>query len=236
MPLSLLGVIFRDFSAPQNTPERAAATLLRMKLHHLARTALVSGLAALLTLMASQSHAQDGTNLTTYDVELVIFRYLNPTGTPEQWSTAAPARVAATSENGELPPVDAGTPAEFPATPPTQFKLTAVKDRLQRSRDYRVLAHIGWRQPGFSRENARPLNLDGLLPAGSQLTGQAFLSRSKFLNLTLNLRLTPSDLPADSPVRIVLSETRRMRSNEKHYIDHPYFGVVAIITPVGAGG
>ena len=31
--------------------------------------------------------------------------------------------------------------------------------------------------------------------------------------------------------RFVMRQTRRMRSNERHYIDHPKFGVIALITP-----
>ncbi len=34
--------------------------------------------------------------------------------------------------------------------------------------------------------------------------------------------------------RYVLRQTRRMRSNERHYIDSPKFGVIAIITPSGS--
>ena len=31
---------------------------------------------------------------------------------------------------------------------------------------------------------------------------------------------------------VLLSQTRRMRSNEVNYIDHPMFGVVVKVTPV----
>lgn len=30
----------------------------------------------------------------------------------------------------------------------------------------------------------------------------------------------------------IMQESRRMRSNETHYIDHPYFGILARITPI----
>ena len=30
----------------------------------------------------------------------------------------------------------------------------------------------------------------------------------------------------------VLQQSRRMRSGETHYIDHPYFGLIALITPL----
>jgi hypothetical protein len=33
--------------------------------------------------------------------------------------------------------------------------------------------------------------------------------------------------------RYILREQRRMKSGEKHYFDHPYFGVVALVTPRG---
>ena len=63
--------------------------------------------------------------------------------------------------------------------------------------------------------------------AGSGLTGRVALSRGRYLHLTLDLALEP----AGGAERYVLRQTRRMRSNERHYIDHPKFGVIALVTP-----
>jgi hypothetical protein len=55
------------------------------------------------------------------------------------------------------------------------------------------------------------------------------LARGRYLHLTLDLALQP----AGSSERYILRQTRRMRSTERHYIDHPKFGVIAVITPSG---
>ena len=65
----------------------------------------------------------------------------------------------------------------------------------------------------------------------SGLSGQIALSRGRYLHLTLDLGLSTGDR---SGQRYVLRQTRRMRSNERHYIDHPKFGVIALITPTRA--
>jgi hypothetical protein len=72
--------------------------------------------------------------------------------------------------------------------------------------------------------------VSSLVPAASGLQGQIALSRGRYLHLTL-------DLVYDSQgeQRYVLRQTRRMRSNERHYIDSPKFGVIAVITPSSSG-
>ena len=116
----------------------------------------------------------------------------------------------------------------FPPLPQTKFKLTSIEDTLKRSRNYQPLAHFGWTQPGYARGELHYMPIDGLLPPSTGLTGQISLSRGRYLHLTLELAY---DSPEDGGSRMVLRQTRRMRSNERHYIDHPKFGVIAIITP-----
>lgn len=191
---------------------------------------------AVLGLAASASAQQSG--LQSYDVELIIFRTLTSKATPEQWSLEQ--RVDEHDDTLEEEPQDGEqaiappptAPLEtFPALQPSQLKLTAIADTLRRSRNYQPLAHFGWTQPGFPRGDARYMSIDGWVPADSGLGGQVALSRGRYLHLTLELTY---DSPEDGQ-RMVLEQTRRMRSNERHYIDHPKFGVIALITPSGAG-
>jgi hypothetical protein len=120
--------------------------------------------------------------------------------------------------------------ATFPALPSSRFKLTAIEQSLRRSRNYQPLAHIGWTQPGFDRNAAQYLPVDALAP-NSGLTGQIAVTRGRYLHLTLELTYD-SPATADEPSqRYVMRQTRRMRSNERHYIDHPRIGVIALVTP-----
>ena len=183
--------------------------------------------------------AQTG-GVTSYEVELIVFRTLSAKATPEDWGMEAGIagqHLAVTDEDAQAtdpapvvaPPPTAPT-MSFPALPQSKFKLTAIADTLRRSRNYQPLAHFGWTQPGFPRGEPRYMSLDGLVPSGSGLSGQIALARGRYLHLTLELTLDSTE----DGGKMVLRQTRRMRSNERHYIDHPKFGVIAIITPTGA--
>ena len=199
------------------------------------RTAIAKSAAtALLALIIGSASAQQAT-LQSYDVELVIFRNLSSNATSEDWSTGLGTTSQSTGLGDEeesggaaaeiAPPATAME--SFPAMPTGKMKLGAIADQLKRSRGYQTLAHFGWTQPGFPRTEAHYMSVDSKVGAGSDLTGRVALSRGRYLHLTLDLALQP----AGSSERYVLRQTRRMRSNERHYIDHPKFGVIALITP-----
>lgn len=185
-----------------------------------------------LVMMASASAQTPA--LQSYDVELIVFRTLSAKATPEEWrveaGTADQPLTTLEDESGDAEAAIAPPPAAplmtFPALSPSKFKLTAIADTLRRSRNYQPLAHVGWTQPGFQRGDARYMSIDGLVQAGAGVTGQVALARGRYLHLTLELSF---DSPEDG--KLVLKHTRRMRSNERHYIDHPKFGVIAVITP-----
>lgn len=170
-------------------------------------------------------------SLQSYDVELIVFRTLSSQATPEEWRVDSGTTQSSDDEDAldaetTIAPAPTAPTMTFPALPPAKFKLTALADTLRRSRNYRPLAHFGWTQPGFVRGDARYMSIDGLVPADAGITGKVALSRGRYLHLTLELVY---HAPDGQPM--VLRQTRRMRSNERHYLDHPAFGVIAVITP-----
>lgn len=192
-------------------------------------------LAALMSVVGS-TVAQQAAPVQSYDVELLIFRNLGGHETPENWGAEADAAAQrldipedelSSPTLADVPTVAAPT-ATFPALPAAKMKLTAIEDTMRRSRGYQPLAHIGWTQPGFARNSAKFLSVGSLVPASSGLQGQIALSRGRYLHLTLDLIL---DSAGGDGQRYVLRQTRRMRSNERHYIDSPKIGVIAVITP-----
>ena len=196
-------------------------------------------LIVLLSAATLTASAQQATPvLQSYDVELLIFRQLHPSASPEEWGmeAAAAGQRLAIPEDEPTPftssePAPATT-ATFPALAPSKFKLTATADTLRRSRNYQPLAHFGWTQPGYPRGDAKYLPINALVPAGSGLVGQVALSRGRYLHLTLDLVYDAPGATAGEPTqRFVLRQSRRMRSNERHYLDSPRFGVIAIVTP-----
>jgi hypothetical protein len=70
-----------------------------------------------------------------------------------------------------------------------------------------------------------------MVPADSGLRGQVALSRGRYLHLTVDLVYDAPAAAGEPTQKFVLRQSRRMRSNERHYLDSPRFGVIAIVTP-----
>jgi len=202
-------------------------------------TLRLPALAILALIVGSAGAQQTPAALQSYDVELVIFRTLSASATPEQWTqgnSVAKQDVVVADEDAPSAAAAAVAPVatsteSFPEVSAGKFKLGAVEDTLRRSRNYQVLGHFGWTQPGFPRTEAHYMSVNQLVQQGSGLTGQIAVSRGRYLHLTLDLTL---ESPGEPGQRYLLQQTRRMRSNERHYIDHPKFGVIALITQTGA--
>ena len=143
-----------------------------------------------------------------------------PEDEPEPFSSNAPAP----------------TTSSFPVLAPGRFKLTGIYDTLRRSRNYQPLAHFGWTQPGYPRDDAKFLTINSMVPAGSGIVGQVALSRGRYLHLTVDLVYDAPGAAGEPTQRFVLRQSRRMRSNERHYLDSPRFGVIAIVTPSAPSG
>mgnify|MGYP001066849920 CR=1 FL=1 len=200
------------------------------------------GLLAVAVLSVGSARAQQAApsqpGLQSYDVELLIFRNLSGKETQESWGVEATndaAQKMAIPDDetgaGEVPATTAPT-VTFPSLPAAKMKLTAIEETMRRSRGYQPLAHVGWTQPGFARNAAKYIAVSSLVSGASGLQGQIALSRGRYLHLTLDLQY---DAQGEMPQQYVLRQTRRMRSNERHYIDSPKFGVIAVITPTASG-
>ncbi len=86
----------------------------------------------------------------------------------------------------------------------------------------------------FAADPNAPL-APALPPLRTPLDGTITVGLQRYLYVALDLVFQPGDLPplVDGtpmpPFR--LSETRRLRSKELHYFDHPLFGAIVLITP-----
>jgi len=160
-----------------------------------------------------------------YDIEIVLFSIADR-GSSEQW------------------PLDPGAPdtgdtvgiSSFQQLPPRDWKLSAEDRALSRSRGrYRSLMHLAWRQPVLGRTRAKPIYIRSrktLADGYPVLEGRIRVSVGRYLHLDLDLllrdRIREADGMADfQAFRFVSS--RRMRSGETHYIDHPRIGALVRI-------
>jgi len=171
-------------------------------------------LLALLVFVAALPPVAAGETQAQYDVEIIVFRNLAGQADGEQWPAAD-----ATMPDAYRPPARDAAVTDLAAAP---RRLQRIADALNRSGAYRVLEHRAWRQTAHDRSRAVPLPVNA---AGGQLDGTVTLVRERFLHLDVDLVLQSM---------YALDETRRMRSGERHYFDHPMFGVIAEVTPYSA--
>lgn len=182
-------------------------------------------LCLLTLLLAGMANGEEAAR--QFDVELVIFAHLNAYDGGEVWP-AGEDRTLSRSAWDESPETGSWT-----RLPDSGGRLTAVADALQRSGSYRPLAHLRWRQPVMAPDTARAIDIGALLDdRTANLSGTLRLSVSRYLHLETDLRLTDTRAGYEQDVPVYrLQQSRRMRSGELHYIDHPRFAVLAVITP-----
>jgi hypothetical protein len=172
----------------------------------LSRRAFVLGLAACASLRSLAAEAPAGS--ARYLVEILVFRQ---PGTPP-----APLPV---------PPLPGVTtiPGRVEVLAESAWQLGAAEQALGH-RGYQVLAHAAWAAivPPNGRTTAR---LDEVLRDGTPLAGAVALQRSQYLFLGLEV-----DYQAAPGVTFGLREKRRVKFGERHYFDHPAFGVIAQVT------
>lgn len=207
-------------------------------------------LAHLIAVVALTASAAEPTRQpdTVYSVELIVFRPTTTLGVTEDWRTEA---AAAMNPGSAVPDSDAVQEAPAPSSSgsldvkemaPALFKLDAIESSLARSRSYEVLGHIGWTQTAVPRGSGLAASLSQLGLASSALAGSVAVEHGRYLYLRLNLSYTPADPPAalvgttapTEHVTFTLNQVRRVRNFERHYFDHPAFGVIAMVAPVSA--
>jgi hypothetical protein len=142
---------------------------------------------------------------------------------------------------------------------PATFTLTAEANRLSRVGGMRVLLHGRWLQPVPARQTPEPLLLQVGPRYGETygLEGTVDVTLGRFLHFNVNLiyrepliggaPLDRAQPPAGdgavtravptledlSPAGFMhLRESRRVRSGELHYLDHPKLGVLVRIEPL----
>jgi len=138
--------------------------------------------------------------------------------------------------------------------------LDESAQKIRSSGNYRLLKHFAWRQPGLAAKDAKAIRInlgqamsiyipDDLKPFGkfipvsaapeptrtrkittTTVNGTLKVRLGRFLHLDTSLVFT--DIEKQKSYR--LSQSRKMRSGEFHYIDNPRFGILVKILPIEA--
>jgi len=136
--------------------------------------------------------------------------------------------------------------------------LDETADIIRGSGSYRLLRHFAWHQPGLDAKNAQAVRISvgktmpiylpedlspykKFIPASAQpqpsrtrkittssVNGTLKVRLGRFLHLDTHLVFT--DVENQKSYR--LSQSRKMRSGEFHYIDNPRFGLLVKILPL----
>lgn len=100
-----------------------------------------------------------------YDVEVIVFRSLDPSaGSDESWPTdpGTPDWKGALALN---PPDSLGTPIPYQQLSPVGEQIDDEWARLKRSHDYQPLLHVTWVQPALDRATAPAVRIGVPPPA-----------------------------------------------------------------------
>jgi hypothetical protein len=106
----------------------------------------------------------------------------------------------------------------------SELQMSAAAAAIRSNNGLQLLAHAGWVQTatGWPRHTGMPVEQAGINVAG--LTGMLYLERGELLHFGARLRL------GNNP-GYALSELRKLRFNEKHYLDNPAFGLIVQVSP-----
>ena len=138
------------------------------------------------------------------------------------------------------------------------LKLADNAASIEKSSRYRVIRHFAWRQPGLDEKSAIPILInigdtlpiylpddikpyDNFIPASAEPTpdrprmintstvnGSIKVRLGRFLHMEVSLVFTDGETQQS----FRLSQSRKMRSRELHYIDNPRFGLLTRILPL----
>jgi len=126
------------------------------------------------------------------------------------------------------------------------FSLLREVARMRRSSQFEVLHHGRWLQAVPERDIEAPflLQLGERMPSGQhEIEGTLNVTLGRYLHVGANLWVQSEPLIQDDKAiesaslneRVdyaQLTEQRRMRSNETHYLDHPKIGLIVRIEPI----
>lgn len=126
------------------------------------KTAAILALLISAQIMTASAYADE--NIQWYDMELIFFRQLSSEGIDsENWSAeilqpdTADCINISTYDLAETTDVQ---PLPYSAIPNSELRLKAEASAIARSKNQRVLAHIGWRQPGYGKNKTTPIRID----------------------------------------------------------------------------
>ncbi|MEJ2425150.1 MAG: CsiV family protein [Candidatus Thiodiazotropha sp.] len=178
-----------------------------------------------------------------YQFEVLVFQRIAPgAGSTEYWplDPGVPSKDNAVYLSGGSTVVN-NRAIPFKQLPAEERQLTGTWQALRRSRDYRPLYLLAWRQPVSAPEQAEPVYFSLASDDGSsapKLEGTVSFGLKRYLHMSADILLRlPAQHEANTQDEMQyppehrnyrMQETRRMRSGQLNYLDHPVLGIITV--------
>ena len=220
------------------------------RLHRLSKTTqfALSALVLISAMFVSKAYAQD----RNYLIEVVVFENMEEAKKESTGALYFPRINSAIGLTG-----DKAASLGF-ALIDDAMLLDDEVQKIRNSGRYRLLKHFAWRQPGLDAKNAKAVRINigrtlpiyipddlkpfkKFIPASAQpepsqtrkittttVSGYLKVRLGRFLHLDSRLVFTDTE----NLKSYRLSQSRKMRSGEFHYIDNPRFGLLVKIVPL----
>ncbi len=166
-----------------------------------------------------------------YEVEVLIFQnYLEYLEGQELWTRD--------TVDTKLPGIEEAHDSGIRPNPDSDLSKAATT--LEAGGDYIILAHKRWEQNAEPRSSAKWMQVGNPTSFESNLIGTMRFYQGRYLHIELELLFRDPRLVTVSSTQGVasmpqiyrISETRRIRSLEVNYFDHPKFGALVQIRPI----
>lgn len=180
---------------------------------------------ACLVLLGVLSMSLNAQERSEYRVEILVLRHLN--NEARSFEAPVPEQLDNYSDaSGEPATRDRPRRIRTRGVSWKEFILRNENSRLRRSRDFRPLIHVAWTQQALETSESGWVPVRGQANDGTSIDGLARLTVNRYLHLQLEL---DARIPEKGEFRLI--ESRRMKSGELHYFDHPEFGALVTIIP-----
>ncbi len=159
-----------------------------------------------------------------YRVEVVLFTQPSVNPEDEEQPTARPQGLTRAMA---WPLRDSGRPGlGYERLEPAAHRLSRAASRLDAQPGFEVHWHAAWVQPGLGRVQAQAVALPFELRADG-INGWIRIYRERFLHAETQITVADDD----GALLGRMTASRRMRSEEQHYLDHPRMGVLVRVDP-----
>lgn len=188
------------------------------------RTKLHALLLTLLFISAVPAQAAEG----DYTVEVLIFTQNSYGDGTLPYDALDPTQTPPAIAEAVQPSAYDGLPfSQLESLPRERYLLSDDAARLSRQ-GFQILWHGGWYQNVSTGRNPKVR----IASADGRVDGIIQVDRSRYLHFKPDLLLSREAAIEAIPQRYRLQQSRRMRSEQLHYLDHPHFGMLVMINPL----